>query len=135
MVSFPICSCIIMIIDLTRFMLCFIRDEKLFELLKTKKAAESQFRKMRLGYEGPKRIKTRKVVDDKENNGNSENKDIQEKVVFKPTATKQQFVSNFCLMTLCQWMVSLITYAVHYNWNRRMQRKIEIRQLNNTIRG
>ena len=71
------------------------RDEKLFELLKKKKAAESQYRKIRLAYEGPKwpRGKGKKPNDDKEKDENGNLKDGQEVQVFKPTATKDEFVS------------------------------------------
>ena len=63
------------------------REEEMKELLRTKRAADAKFRKVRLGYEGPKQ-KTKKVADDsKEGADDSKN----EKEAFKPTATKKQF--------------------------------------------
>eukprot|EP00553_Chaetoceros_curvisetus_P013487 CAMPEP_0204634414 /NCGR_PEP_ID=MMETSP0717-20131115/29226_1 /ASSEMBLY_ACC=CAM_ASM_000666 /TAXON_ID=230516 /ORGANISM="Chaetoceros curvisetus" /LENGTH=84 /DNA_ID=CAMNT_0051652841 /DNA_START=38 /DNA_END=288 /DNA_ORIENTATION=- len=69
------------------------RDEKLWDLLKAKKAAESNFRKIRLAYEGPKqKSKAKKVVEsgaDGPNGGNGEGENKERK--FVPTATKAQF--------------------------------------------
>ena len=64
--------------------------------MKNKKAAESQFRKIRLAYEGPKfpKNKVKKPTDDKDKDGESE---TQEKPKFKPTATKKEFVSDICM--------------------------------------
>ena len=66
------------------------RDQKLFDLLKQKKAAESQFRKIRFAYEGPKcpRNRSKKPED------GDEVKEV-EKPIFKPTATEKEFVSAF----------------------------------------
>jgi len=62
------------------------RDQKLFDLLKQKKAAESQFRKVRFAYEGPKcpRNRSKKPED------GDDAKEV-EKPMFKPTATQKEF--------------------------------------------
>ena len=67
------------------------RDQKLFDLLKHKKAAESQFRKIRFAYEGPKCPRNRSK---KPEEGSVVIE--SEKSVFKPTATKMEFVSTKC---------------------------------------
>jgi hypothetical protein len=64
------------------------RDQKLFDLLKQKKAAESQFRKIRFAYEGPKCPRNRFKKPEEGGDGKE-----PEKIVFQPTATKLEFVS------------------------------------------
>lgn len=67
------------------------RDDKLFHLLKKKKAAESNYRKVAFAYNGPKNPKfvIKKTADGKEEK-------IKEE--FIPTATKAEYVSTVCLM-------------------------------------
>jgi hypothetical protein len=72
------------------------RDQKLFELLKVKKSTESHFRKIRLAYEGPKFPKANKG---KKDSGTTEGNDV-EKVPFKPTVSKSEFVSMILLLSL-----------------------------------
>lgn len=78
------------------------RDQKLYELLKVKKSTESSFRKIRLAYEGPKFPKANKS---KKENGTNEGNDV-EKVPFKPTVSKAEFVSM---------RLSLFSFEFHYN--------------------
>ena len=83
------------------------RDEEMYELLKAKKLADSQFRKIRLAFEGPKQPSKKKSTEEKKeeevketkepNEGMDENKenateDTDTAPKFKPTATKKQFV-------------------------------------------
>jgi len=79
------------------------RDEESMDLLRAKKAAESNFRKIRLAYEGPKwpsKAKTKKAPTTDEKNGDNDQgdnevgdtkKDDSSQKKFKPTATKKQF--------------------------------------------
>lgn len=62
------------------------RDDKLFHLGKKKKAAESNYRKVGLAYNGPKNPK---IIVKKTADGGEE----KIKEVFKPTATKAEYVS------------------------------------------
>ncbi len=60
-----------------------------------KKAAESQFRKIRLAHEGPKFPKNKvvkKAVEDQGIEGETTKVEV-EKPKFKPTATKKELVS------------------------------------------
>jgi hypothetical protein len=87
----------------------------MYELLKAKRNADSQFRKIRLAYEGPKHPsrsrssdkkresdsaedKESENPDEKGSKENKENADDEEEAApkFKPTATKKQFVSIYC---------------------------------------
>lgn len=78
-------------------------------MLKAKKAAEYQYRKIRLAYEGPKwpsRSKAKKIstneAGDKitdENVPNDKDNSTDEKK-FIPTATKQEFVSLLIILVL-----------------------------------
>jgi len=109
-------------------------DEEMYELLKAKRAADTQFRKIKLAYEGPKnpsRSKSsaadkKKEADtgeakeaDEPSSGkkgskeNKENKTEDEEKTeaapkFKPTATKKQFVSA------CWYAASVLHLGV---WN------------------
>ena len=86
------------------------------ELFKAKKAADSYFRKIRLAYEGPKwptRPKPKKPTTDDEKNGDKstdnpqvENAKVEEteQKKFKPTATKDEFVSTF--LRLPSWLLN-----------------------------
>ena len=69
------------------------RDEELYVLTKNKRLAESNFRKARLAFEGPKKQPTKKADDDKdekEKNGNSKS-ESKEGETTKPTISKKQF--------------------------------------------
>jgi len=68
------------------------RDEKLWELLKAKKSAESNFRKIRLAYEGPKqksRAKSKLPAENNVPNGEKDNNFVEKK--FVPTVSKAEF--------------------------------------------
>jgi hypothetical protein len=79
------------------------REEKLAQLARNKRSADSSFRKVKLALEGPppKKAVPQKKTDDKgeDKNSTDDKKDAKEEVKekpFKPTATKKQFVSTKC---------------------------------------
>jgi hypothetical protein len=69
------------------------RDEVLAELLRNKKSAESNFKKVRLAYEGPKQSTKVKSKRDSTGDSNNPNDGSDEKAPFVPTATKKEYVS------------------------------------------
>lgn len=99
------------------------RDVESCELLKNKKAAEYQFRKVRLAFEGPKypsKSKAKKTNNEETEEGvesgnkdnsneSTNNNDEQLQKAFKPTATKKEFVS--IAQSLCksyhEWLLSI----------------------------
>jgi histone H1/5 len=89
------------------------RDGEMYELLKAKRSADTQFRKIRLAFEGPKQPSKKKPTEEKKESTeekeeakqskapniitdeNKENatEDTETEPMFKPTATQKQFVS------------------------------------------
>jgi hypothetical protein len=73
------------------------RDEILAELSRNKKAAETQFKKVRLAFEGPKHSSKAKQKRDSSLDDNLDEKkahvDNDDKATFVPTATKKEYVS------------------------------------------
>ncbi|CAB9501476.1 expressed unknown protein [Seminavis robusta] len=81
------------------------REEKMYELLKAKRAADAKLRKVRLAFEGPKQPPKKPSANNEESNNNMDDDDKrksvdssggnddngQGKTEFKPTATKKQF--------------------------------------------
>ena len=88
--------------------------------MNNKKAAEHNFRKVRLAFEGPKwpsKGKPKKTNDedtdgkkssDNNENGSDKNKENNGEKKFKPTATKKEFVSNSIIY---QFMGYILNYA------------------------
>lgn len=130
------------------------RDEEMYELLKAKKLADSQFRKIRLAFEGPKQPSKKKSTEEKKESTEEETKEAKEinestdenkenatedtdtVPKFKPTATKKQFVRGDFFI-VCFETVYTCPFAQQFFFSlqcRRMPKRLSKRRMMHTKR-
>jgi hypothetical protein len=128
------------------------RDGEMYELLKAKRSADSQFRKIRFAFEGPKQSSKKKPTEEKKElteekeeakdskapnvitDESKENatEDTETEPKFKPTATKKQFVSvTWKCPSLALDRCSHLSTSL---FSRRMPRRLSKRRMMRTKR-